>query len=152
MERPKILPHEEHKRLTERGSGSLQPDGSAPLVEALATVAWETLNHDNDPHDGQIHNATNWRILCGRISRVLKKHGKHAAPAALKEPANDKFTDAGSKDVVCFRCLKNPCECPHRAEPPLRTCTHGFLADRCLICKALSSPNDKAQERREGKL
>ncbi len=29
MERPKILPHEEHKRLTERGSGSLQPDCSA---------------------------------------------------------------------------------------------------------------------------
>ncbi len=29
MERPKILPHEEHKRLTERGSGSLQPACSA---------------------------------------------------------------------------------------------------------------------------
>ncbi len=28
MERPKILPHEEYKRLTERGSGSLQPDGA----------------------------------------------------------------------------------------------------------------------------
>lgn len=29
MERPKILPHEEHKSLSERGSGSLQPAGSA---------------------------------------------------------------------------------------------------------------------------
>ncbi len=38
MERPKILPHEEHKRLTERGSGSLQPDGSGAAVECEESV------------------------------------------------------------------------------------------------------------------
>lgn len=43
------------------------------IVHALANAAWSVLNHDNDPHDGQAHNISNWNALCERIAGVLQK-------------------------------------------------------------------------------
>ena len=51
------------------------------LADKLAEEAWHTLNHDNDPFDGQEHNTANWKLLRNRLWAVLKNHQRKCAAA-----------------------------------------------------------------------
>lgn len=63
-------------------SSSQQRVCSASLVDKLAEAAWDVLNHDNDPHDGQPHNVANWNRLREKLKKVLATHRQGKTPNA----------------------------------------------------------------------
>jgi hypothetical protein len=91
MERPKILPHEEHKRLTERGSGSLQPDCCAALSRLLiasantSSIAGAWFSVEN-PKRGKLVRDSLKQLdkSCADARKVLKQHNARTEPPASK--------------------------------------------------------------------
>jgi len=67
------------------------------LAETLSDAAWHTLNHDNDPHDGQEHNTANWKLLRNRLWAILKNHEKRQRRATDKR----KETPPTPPDTSC---------------------------------------------------
>jgi hypothetical protein len=75
------------------------------FVQAVAEAAWQVLNHDNDPHDGQSYNTKNWHDLTRAIRNVLQQRFPDETTALhASAPAGLKCADCTMDGEACPDC------------------------------------------------